>query len=95
VTLQRQAETAMQMLKQRGILCEMYHAGMKTEKRKGRSSPRHLRRRDEAHPEVQDWFMASDTGVVCATIAFAMGIDKNDIRQIHHLMLPKSLENWT
>jgi superfamily II DNA helicase RecQ len=39
--------------------------------------------------------MASDTGVVCATIAFAMGIDKNDIRQIHHLMLPKSLENWT
>ncbi|KAK4687262.1 hypothetical protein P7C73_g2871, partial [Tremellales sp. Uapishka_1] len=44
---------------------------------------------------IQDWFMATEDGIVCATIAFAMGIDKNNIRQIHHLMLPKSLESWT
>ncbi|ORY25849.1 ATP-dependent DNA helicase [Naematelia encephala] len=80
VTLQKQAEQVSSELKKRGVEdCRMYHAGMKTEDRK----------------DVQDWFMSSKAGVVCATIAFAMGIDKNDIRQIHHLMMPKSLENWT
>ena len=95
-TLQKQAETVMQKLQSRGIQCEMYHAGMKNEKRQGGISQYSLFILAETiKPEVQEWFMASDAGLVCATIAFAMGIDKNNIRQIHHLMMPKSLENWT
>ncbi|GAA6042323.1 hypothetical protein JCM8097_003845 [Rhodosporidiobolus ruineniae] len=44
--------------------------------------------------EVQDWFIAGN-GVVVATIAFGMGIDKANIRQIVHYMLPKTLENYS
>ena len=47
-------------LKAYGIECAVYHAGLPSEKR----------------AEVQTQFMESDRGVVCATIAFGMGIDK-------------------
>ena len=33
---------------------------------------------------VQEWFMDSDAGVICTSIVFAMGIDKNNIGQIPH-----------
>jgi superfamily II DNA helicase RecQ len=68
---------------------KMYHAGMSADDRKGELAIIKL-----TMSEVQDWFMNGDKGVVCATIAFAMGIDKNNVRQIHHLMLPKSVESW-
>jgi ATP-dependent DNA helicase RecQ len=78
VTLQRTAEQVAQRLEQSGLSARAYHAGMK----------------DEERASVQDWFMASDTAIVVATIAFGMGIDKSNIRCVCHYNLPKSLENY-
>ncbi|MCF6187416.1 MAG: RecQ family ATP-dependent DNA helicase [Desulfobulbaceae bacterium] len=78
VTLQKTAQQVADLLAQAGHQARAYHAGLKNE----------LRR------EVQDWFMASDTAIVVATIAFGMGIDKSNIRYVYHYNLPKSLENY-
>jgi ATP-dependent DNA helicase RecQ len=78
VTLQRTAEDVARRLQQAGLTARAYHAGMK----------------DEERGQVQDWFMASGSAVVVATIAFGMGVDKADIRCVCHYNLPKSLENY-
>jgi len=78
VTLQHTAEAVAQRLVAAGLEAEAYHAGMKSEVR----------------AEVQDRFMASADGIVVATIAFGMGIDKADIRHVIHYNLPKALENY-
>lgn len=78
VTLQRTAEEVAERLSQAGFPARAYHAGMDGELRAA----------------VQDWFLGSDRGVVVATIAFGMGIDKADIRYIYHYNPPKSLENF-
>ncbi|GAA6056078.1 hypothetical protein JCM3770_001956 [Rhodotorula araucariae] len=44
--------------------------------------------------EVQEWFI-SGNGVVVATIAFGMGIDKANIRAVVHFQMPKTLENYS
>ena len=41
---------------------------------------------------TQDKFMTEDNVVVCATIAFGMGIDKADVRYVAHISLPSSME---
>ena len=79
VTLQRTAEHVAERLAAAGLLAKPYHAGMQ----------------DEYRAAVQDWFIASDRGIVVATIAFGMGIDKADIRYVYHYNLPKSLENYS
>ncbi|KAJ7585220.1 ATP-dependent DNA helicase [Mycena floridula] len=79
VTLQKQAEQVSEDLKKRGLMATMYHAGM--------DAP--------ARARVQQEFMESAKGIVCATIAFGMGIDKANIRQVAHLYMPKTLENYS
>ncbi len=50
--------------------------------------------KDDERSRIQEWFMACSDGIIAATIAFGMGVDKADIRYIYHYNLPKSLENY-
>jgi ATP-dependent DNA helicase RecQ len=43
---------------------------------------------------IQDEFLGGDTKVICATNAFGMGIDKEDVRLVIHADTPGSLENY-
>ncbi len=78
VSLQKTAESVAELLAGRGVAARAYHAGMESETR----------------DEVQQWFLGSDSGVVVATIAFGMGIDKPNIRYIDHYNPPASLEAY-
>jgi ATP-dependent DNA helicase RecQ len=79
VTLQRTAEQVAQRLSAAGFDARAYHAGMQ----------------DEQRAAVQDWFLTCEAGIVVATIAFGMGVDKPNIRYVYHYNLPKSLENYS
>jgi ATP-dependent DNA helicase, RecQ family len=79
VTLQKTAERVAAFLAENGLPAQAYHAGMVAEDRE----------------RVQDEWMASDRGIVVATIAFGMGIDKANVRYVYHYNLPKSLESYS
>lgn len=79
VTRQETAEEVATLLARHGHSAQAYHAGL----------------RDDFRAEAQHAFMAGDTRIMVATIAFGMGIDKADIRGVIHYNLPKSLENHT
>jgi ATP-dependent DNA helicase RecQ len=79
VTLQRTALAVSARLAAAGLPARPYHAGMDAEERAA----------------VQDWWAASDRGVVVATIAFGMGIDKADVRYVYHFNVPKGLESYS
>ncbi len=78
VTLQKTAEDIARQLGQQQIHAEAYHAGLKSDLRE----------------QIQARFMSSQSPCIVATIAFGMGIDKNNIRHIIHYDLPKSIENY-
>lgn len=79
VTLQRTALRVAKLLADAGLPARPYHAGMSTEDR----------------VSVQEWWAGSPEGIVVATIAFGMGIDKADVRYVYHYNLPKGLESYS
>ena len=65
-------------LNQIGIKAAFYHAQVSS--------------RDRS--EVQEKFINDSTPVICATIAFGMGIDKSNVRWVIHYNLPKNIESY-
>jgi ATP-dependent DNA helicase RecQ len=65
-------------LRQRGFAAVAYHAGL--------SRP--------VRENVQEAFLNNSAKVVCATVAFGMGIDKPDVRFVVHYDIPKSVESY-
>jgi ATP-dependent DNA helicase RecQ len=65
-------------LRDAGITAVCYHAGMEQGER-----ARH-----------QDAFLRDEASVVCATVAFGMGINKPDVRFVIHADLPKNVEGY-
>jgi ATP-dependent DNA helicase RecQ len=78
VQARKTTEELAEMLNLNGISAAPYHAGMDAKSR--------------AH--VQDSFLGEEVKVICATIAFGMGIDKPDVRVVIHYDIPKSIENY-
>ncbi len=78
VQARKTTEELAQMLNLNGISAAPYHAGMDSKTR----------------ASVQDNFLSEEVKVICATIAFGMGIDKPDVRVVIHYDIPKSIENY-
>lgn len=74
----KNTESVVKDLKKANISAEVYHAGLPAAQR----------------AKVQELFKNDQIQVICATIAFGMGIDKSNIRWIFHYNLPKSIENF-
>lgn len=67
-----------ELLKSKGVPVARYHAGMNVEERK----------------MMQENFVYDYTGIVIATNAFGMGIDKSNVRFVIHYNMPQSMENY-
>ncbi|MEY6433917.1 DNA helicase RecQ, partial [Thioalkalicoccus limnaeus] len=74
----RKVEETAAFLKDQGFAVRPYHAGLSGEQRR-------------AH---QAEFLRGEGLIICATIAFGMGIDKPDVRFVAHMDLPKSIEAY-
>lgn len=65
-------------LQRSGIKCTFYHAGMEPDERL----------------DIQRAWQNNDLQVICATVAFGMGIDKADVRFVYHFTVPRTLEGY-
>jgi len=72
------AESTADYLTRLGLRALPYHAGLDSEQR----------------TLVQDAFIRDDVEIVCATVAFGMGIDKSNVRYVIHRDMPKSIEGY-
>lgn len=72
------AESLAERLREEGIRAKPYHAGLAPEERAAN----------------QESFLRDETRVICATIAFGMGINKPNVRYVIHHDLPKNIEGY-
>ena len=72
------AEATAEFLAGHGVRAAAYHAGVAPERR----------------ARTQEQFSRDDLDVVCATIAFGMGIDKSNVRFVLHRDMPRSIEGY-
>jgi len=78
VHLQKDAERVAKRLVANGFNAAPYHAGLPTEQRVA----------------TQEAFMGGKIPIICATIAFGMGVDKADVRYVYHYHLAKGFESY-
>lgn len=74
----KQTEQLADRLKKSGFKAAAYHAGLPADVRS----------------KTQENFIHDTTPIICATIAFGMGIDKSNVRWIIHYNLPKNIEGY-
>ncbi len=74
----KETEVSSEHLRAKGWKAAHFHAGLTPPEKK----------------RIQDEFLAGDIQVICATNAFGMGIDKDDVRLVIHADTPGSLENY-
>lgn len=74
----KSTESVAEFLKTKGIKALPYHAGLSSEERS----------------RNQDLFLKDEARVICATIAFGMGIHKSNVRFVIHYDLPKNIEGY-
>ncbi len=74
----KSCEGLSEKLRRSGVNADYYHAGLSPEERAKR----------------QEAFINDDTPIICATIAFGMGIDKSNVRWVIHYNLPRNIESY-
>lgn len=74
----KSTESLAAKLQEKGFMAGFYHAGMSAQERS----------------MVQEMFLKDDIRIMCATIAFGMGIDKSNVRWVIHYNMPKNIESF-
>lgn len=59
-------------------IARFYHAGMEKSEKE----------------KIEKWFYESDDGILCATCAYGMGVDKKNIRTVVHIAVPETVEEY-
>ncbi|MDY3735374.1 MAG: ATP-dependent DNA helicase RecQ, partial [Sodaliphilus sp.] len=74
----KNTETLTEKLKRRGLNAQAFHAGLSVSVKNA----------------VQTGFLNDDIQIVCATVAFGMGIDKSNVRWVVHYNMPQNMESY-
>ncbi len=74
----KSTEDLAELLQTEGYVAQAFHAGLVPSKKKN----------------IQDDFIKGEIPIICATNAFGMGIDKDNVRLVIHYDIPGSLENY-